>query len=67
MTERGIARDGYKVLDDTGARDRICDQRIARAVPEEKYRVGLRAAGVRGDIGTSGERWKFAGRAWERK
>ena len=46
MIERGIARDGYKVLDDCGPRDRLRHQRIARAVSEEEHRAGLCAAGV---------------------
>ena len=48
MTERGIARDGYKVLDDRGPRDRIRHQRFARAVSEEEYCAGVCAGGVCG-------------------
>ena len=37
MTERGIARDGYKVLDGAGKGNRLCHQRISGAVFEEEY------------------------------
>ena len=47
MVDRGIARDGYKVLDLIGPRDRLRHQRIARAVSEEEYRAGVCAARVR--------------------
>ena len=47
MIERGIARDGYKVLDGGGSLHWIRHQRITRAVLEEEHRAGLRAAGVR--------------------
>ena len=46
MVDRGIARDGYKVLDDRRQRDRLRDQRIAGAVSEEKHCAGLCSAGV---------------------
>ena len=45
MTERGIARDGYKVLD-TRAGDRIRDERIASSVPEEEHCAGLCSDGA---------------------
>ena len=41
--ERGIPRDGYKVLDAERQRNRLCDQRILRAVSEKEHCAGLRA------------------------
>ena len=46
MVERGIARDGYKVLDERWRGDRLRHQRITGAVPQEEYCAGLRAAGI---------------------
>ena len=46
MVDRGIARDGYKILDMGGQRDRLRHQRFPRAVSEEKYRACLRTAGI---------------------
>ena len=41
--DRGIPRDGYKVLDLERQRDRLRYQRIVRAVSEEEHRAGVRA------------------------
>ena len=41
--DRGIPRDGYKVLDLDRQRDRLRYQRIVRTLSEEEHRVGLRA------------------------
>ncbi len=49
--DRGIPRDGYKVLDLSGKRDRLCHQRIVCAVPEEEHRAGL-CAGRASAIGS---------------
>ena len=43
-TGRGIPRDGYPVLDPQGAHVGVRDQRLARTVPEEEHRAGLRSA-----------------------
>ena len=42
MTERGIARDEYKVQDESGPRDRLCYQWISSTVPEEERRISVR-------------------------
>ena len=47
MVERGIARDGYKVLKRPRRGDWLRHQRIARAISEEEHCAGVRAAGVR--------------------
>ena len=47
MIDRGIARDGYKVLDLAGQRDRLRHQRFPCALFEEKYRAGLCSHRVR--------------------
>ena len=47
MVERGIARDGYKVLDDSGKRDRLRYQRLSCPISEKEYCAGLRASRVR--------------------
>ena len=44
--ERGIPRDGYRVLDENGTADRLRRQRLVRAVPEEEHRAGLCAGGA---------------------
>ena len=49
MIDRGIARDGYKVLDDTGAEIGYVDQRIAGAIFEKKYCDGVCTATARRD------------------
>ena len=41
MIERGIARDGYGVLQPEGEADRLRHQRLACAVSEEEHRAGL--------------------------
>ncbi len=48
MIERGIARDGYKVLDDSGKRNWLRHQRFSRTVLEEEYCVGLRPPAILG-------------------
>ena len=41
VIERGIARDGYPVLNLDGKKIGVRDQRIARAVPQKEHRAGI--------------------------